>query len=385
MATNRFVGGAAAVAQVDTFTPGGTIEIGDIFILTSTGWDGVIEVVTFTATDTTPANVSVGLIAAWNASTSSACIDVTASGTVTVILTADTAGVAFSVVGTTTEAGGGAADDQTFSRAATTKNEGPNDWSSVANWSEAAVPVADDDVYIEGTFTILYGLAQSAIELDSLNRSGARIGTNPAPGWRPVYLAIGAPIVDIGYHYGPSTVTQSVPVNLDLGTVASVITIHDFGTNGTSPAVRITCKHADTTLEVRKGKVGFYNNADGDAELDIINIGYVNNKAGDSDVYIEPGCTIDTINQRGGNLNLRSALTTALTMDAGTLKTEGSGAITTLTINGGTADFTKSAVSRTVTNLKLNPGGMLRHDPASTDFTNWTEPDNPVTLSASAA
>ena len=44
MANIRWIGGATKVAQVDTFTPGGTIEADDIFILTATGWDGVLPV-----------------------------------------------------------------------------------------------------------------------------------------------------------------------------------------------------------------------------------------------------------------------------------------------------------------------------------------------------
>ncbi len=399
---NRYVGEAVAVAQVDTFTPT-NVEIGDVFTLTSIGWDGVTEVLPFTATAATAANVAAALVALWNASTSTACTGVTATGTVTIILTADTAGVAFTVTATAVQGGG--ADDQTLDRVATTKNEGPSDYSSVDNWSLGVIPVNTNDVYIEGAFTILYGLDQSAVELDSLNISGARIGTNPvtvdSASWRPVFLEIESPIVEIGYLYGVASVTQAVPVNLDLGIVASAITVHNAGSNGTSPAVRITSKHADTTLKIRKGYVGYYNNSGGDAELDYIDMEYVSSKMSDVDLYVESGCTIDTINLKAGDLALWSALTTALTIDAGTLRTEGSGAIPTLKANGGTCtlnssgtittmvidgatvDFTKVAVARTVSNLKLN-SGMLKHN-SSLTISTWTAPANPVTLTASAA
>ena len=113
-----------AVAQVDTFTPGGTIEATDVFTLTVTGENGTTASVSFIATDTSAATTSAGLIAAWNASTNPLCTGITASGTSTVILTADVAGVPFSVAGTTTESGGGAADAQTFTRVATTAKRG---------------------------------------------------------------------------------------------------------------------------------------------------------------------------------------------------------------------------------------------------------------------
>ncbi len=400
---NRYVGEAVAVVQVDTFTPT-NVEIGDVFTLTSIGWDGVTEVLPFTATAATAANVAAALVALWNASESSACTGVTASGTVTVILTADTAGVAFSVTATAVQGGG--ADDQTLDRVATTKNEGPSDYTSVDNWSLGIIPVNTHDVYAEGSFSILYGLDQSAVELDSFNTSGVRIGTNPAAGWRPVFLQVRAPVVEIGYHYGPSAVTQQVPVNLDLGSGESAsIVVHNSGSNGTSPGVRMTCVHASTVLEVRKGNVGFYNNSGGTAELDIINMGYTTNKAGDVDVFVEEACTIDTINQEAGDLLLRSALTTALTIESGTLKTEGSGAIPTMVVNGGTAtlnssgtvggtggvtvnggivDFTKSAVARTATNVKPNPGATVKYDPDVLTIT-FASPDKPVTLTASGA
>ena len=401
---NRFVGEAATVAQVDTFTPV-NIVADDIFTLTSVGWDGVTEVLSYTAVDTSATTVSAALIALWNASTSTACTGVTATGSATVILTADTAGVAFSVTGSATQGGG--ADDQALNRVATTKNEGPNDYSSVDNWSLDAIPVNTDDVFIEGAFTILYGFDQSAVELDSFNESGAQIGTNPASGWRPVPLQVRGPVGEINYHYGPSTITQKVPVILDFGSGEScVIRVHNSGSNGARPAVMITSKHQDTTLEIRKGSVGFFNNSAGDAELDYINMLYATNKAGDVDLFVEEGCTIDTIKQKGGDLLLRSALTAALTVDAGTLKTEGSGAIPTytqnggtatlnstgtmggtggITVNGGLADWTKSSEDRTLTNLKVNPGGSIKLDPSVHTTITWADPDNPVTLTASAA
>lgn len=406
---NRYVGEAAAVAQVDTFTPT-NVEVGDIFTLTSVGWDGVTEVLVFTATDTSASTVSAALIALWNDSESTACTGVTASGTATIVLTAATAGVAFSV--TATAVNGGSTDDQTLDQVATTKNEGPGDYSSVDNWSLGAVPVSTNDVYIEGPFTILYGFSQSAVELDSFNVSGAQVGTNPADGWRPVPLEVRAEVAEIGYHYGPSIITQKVPVILDFGSAElCAIRVHNSGTNGTKPAVLITSKHASTTLEVKKGSVGLFNNSDGDAQMLTATLAYVSNKAGDADLFIEPGWTIATINKTGGDLLLQTltgkTISTINIDGPGTFKAEGDGpittinykagagvstmntaggsaTITTIVIDGGTVDFTKLPAALTVTNLKLNPGGTLKRGSALT-ISTFTTPDDPVTLSASAA
>lgn len=405
VATNRYVGEAAAVAQVDTFTPGGTIEISDIFILTATGPDGVIEILTFVATDDQAGTVAAALVALWNASPSTACTGITASGTVTVILTADVAGVGFTVVGTTTETGGGAADDQTFTRVATVANTGPCDWTSAANWSNGTVPVdGDEKVYVEGDFDILYGLAQSAVELNELWISGAQIGTNPAEGRQPVYLDIESPIVHIGHSFGPTARTQTAPINLDTGTVASVITVHSTGTNGSSPAVRLTCDCATTTVEVRKGSVGIANESGETATLNKLSMLYATNKLTDAKVYVGSGVTFDTgvINQEAGALVLRSTCAT-VTIESGTMLIEAAAAMTTLTVNGGTVthnstgtlatvainnrgvvDMTRAASTQTITNCQLNTGGTIKHDPANSTITNWTEPNSPVSLRASA-
>lgn len=162
MTTRTWIGGALAGAQVTTLTVGGTIasqtfEVsvagGVIASYTAGGGDGADE-------------VAQGLVAAWNASTNPLATGVTATDTTattagTLTLTADTAGVPFAV---TLNAPGGSA---TFAQTATAASYGPNDWNTVANWEEQAIPVANDDVVIQGSNSILYGLDQSTPELDS--------------------------------------------------------------------------------------------------------------------------------------------------------------------------------------------------------------------------
>jgi len=406
VATNRWVGEAVAVAQVDTWTIAETVEIGDLFILTVVGWDGSTEVISHSATSTTKATVATELAAQWNASTHPECAKITAAGVGdTVTLTADTAGVAFTVTGATTEANGDESDSQTFEVVKTTANVGPSDWSSAANWSNGTMPVdTDNKVYVEGAFTILYGLAQSAVELDELWISGAQIGTNPASGWAPVYLDIECPIVHIGHKHGPSALTQQAPINLDTGTVASAITVHNTGTNGSAPAVRLLCACATTTVEVRKGTVGIANDAGEQAILNKLTLLYDTNRTTDAKVYVGAEVTFDTgvINQEGGELRLRStcatvtieegamtidaaAAMTTLTINGGTVTHNSSGTLATVAINGGTLDMTKSGIAQTLTNCQLNTGGTLKHDPALSTITTWTEPTGPVSLRASAA
>lgn len=103
MADNIFTGNAIAVAQVWKVTPAG-VEIGDVFTLTING-----KSISFTATAATVANVTAGLVAAWNASLIAEFAEVTASDAGThLLLTADTAGKPFIVSSSTTNTTAGA-------------------------------------------------------------------------------------------------------------------------------------------------------------------------------------------------------------------------------------------------------------------------------------
>jgi len=413
MADIRWAGEAAAVARVDKFTPA-SVEIGDIFTLTVTGLDGTTHSISFTATVATVANVTAGLTAAWNASTNALCTPITASDQTTYMkLTADTAGVGFNVTASTTN--GGAVNDQTLTKAAVTANAGPKDWSSADNWSGDAVPggAADQDVYIEDfSGDILYGLDQSGIAntLASLNIGQSftgKIGSNGAAGHAAEYLKIKATAVNIGYNYSNSTLSGSGRIKIDTGSTASTITIYNTGTAADTgkPAIRLLANSASTVIRVLKGTVSIAFEAGETTTVDTISVSYVSSINSDADVFIGDGVTMTTVAQTGGDVISRSGAT-AITSEAGTLKTYGSGAITTLNVKGGITtpnstgtitnlnvtggecDFTKSQAARTVTTAKLDPGGVLKYDPSVVTMTNKVQPyssSGAVSYTAAAA
>jgi hypothetical protein len=183
------------------------------------------------------------------------------------------------------------------------------------------------------------------------------------------------------------------------------VTIFNSGvpTTSTEPAVKIKCNNAGTTLEVLKGKVGVATGTAETSTIGTITVSYINNISGDANVYIGSSVTLTTLTKKGGYCLLRCAATTVNNY-AGSLQTEGSGAVATLNAKGGTVtsnstgtitncnvtekgdvDFTKSAQARTVTNCKLIDEGTLRADPNVVTLTNGVTFDEPVTLRASAA
>lgn len=280
-----------------------------------------------------------------------------------------------------------------------TGNEG--DWGTAANWSPVGVPVADDDVYLENSAqSVIDTLDQSAIELDSLNIAQSFTGSL---GLAATPFQIDSPIVNIGYTTGPGSPAGSPLINLVLDAVAAVITVSNTGNSAdaTKSPLRLLTNAPGTTLEIRKGKVDLANDTGQVTSIGPIVTSWLTNKAGDVDLFIGDGVTLaSTIDQRGGDLVLRSTCPT-LTVESGTTKTRGVGTITTLNakggvltldsvgtittlnIDGGTVDFTKSSGARTVTNLKLNPGGTLKQNPENDlTITNWITPDVPVSLTA---
>lgn len=396
MSDIRWTGEAEAVAQVDTFTPA-SVEVGDVFTLTITWWDGTSTSVSFTATAATVANVTAGLTAAWNDSTHALCTAITAEDNETdMTLTADTAGVPFSVAASTTDGGG--TDDQTLSRAATTASAGPSHWDSVDNWDGGAVPDGAHNVYIDNASDdIIYGLDQSSITtLTSLNIGKSftgKIGYNGASGYSGTYLQIKATTVNIGDHSGTGSPAGSGRIMLDTGSTTSTININDSASTGTDsnkPPIRILANDGSTVLNIRKGIVGVAYESGETSTLSAINISYNTNKTSDAKVYIKSGVTLTTLDKIGGECELSCAATT-VTNEAGTLKILGGGAITTLnnygtvysnstgtitTFNqfGGVADCTTSRLSRTITTLKLDQNSVFKYDPSIVTLTNKIQP-----------
>lgn len=416
MATIRWIGGVSAIAQVDTLTPGGTIEIGDLFNVTLTDERGESYTLSVAATGTTVAQVCQDLITAIAACNDPRFTRITAAGVgsvgsyTAVTLTADTAGEPFSCTVATTESGGGAADGQTFSRAATTASAGPYDANCAGNWLGGVKPVTGDTVYVE-TGKILYGMNQSAVQLAVLVVRGyeTEVGQNPPAGLLPAYLRIGATLAQIGENVGPGADQAPALVMLDVGSGTSAITVYNSGYNSDSflPSVWLKAANSSTTITVRKGIVGIgYGDGESGVTVNRVDVLYTAQKLTDATVIVGSAVTFDgsspVLNQKGGKVTLRTGVAT-VNSDDGTLITEGSGAIAALTIKramvvsnstgtvtaasvegSGVLDTTKSDTPRTIGTVHLHVGATFKRNTALT-VTNPITFDEPVSISVQAA
>jgi len=384
MAINQWIAAAEAVAQVDTFTPA-NVGIGNVFTLTVTGFDGTSHVISYTAAAATVADVTAGLTDAWNNSTNSLCTPITAADNTTdLTLTADTAGSAFQVASSAT---GGTA---TFTRVATTANDGPGVWSSGENWSLGNPPGengAGEEVYVQdSSVDILYGLDNSAATntIDALHVTASftgKIGWNETAGYVGDYLQIKATNIFIGENFEGTSAASSSRIKIDAGTVAtSVIVYNTSRTSDTNKAAfRFLCNNASSKItEIRKGTVSVAALEGETSTIGSVLTSYDTNKSSDSQLTLGRGVTITTYEQIGGKGTVKCA-TTNTTCSAGTLLLV-EGAITNLTVKGGevipvttdtittclvyggTCDFTRSSEQRTVNTLKVGSGATLNID-----------------------
>lgn len=399
MATISWRGDAPAVAQVDTLTPGGTIEVGDKFIVTING-----KSVSYSATGTTVASVCTGLAAALEASTIPEFEEIDwTDNTTNVLATAATPGKPFTLSVSTTESNGGAADAQTFGKSTTTASSGPNDVSIAANYSGNALPSNGDTLILEAGGSLLYGLdALAAVTLAELRISDSFINPVGLPDinedagsdnsyaeYRPQYLQVGATLQNIGQ---VDRGGGSGRVKIDNGSVATTLNIFSTGASLDQNRGAVIWKGTDSTnvLNVMRGTVDVAPFPGEVATIATVRIGYRNNQASDSIVVLGTGVTLTTINISGGVLTTQSNVTTVnqtggelihaagtlgtLNLDGGAVRYRSAGTLTTANIGSdGNLDFRQDMRTRTVTNCDLFERAEL-HDPFGTvTFTNGVD------------
>jgi len=389
MATHVWQGGMAAVAQVDTLTPA-NVEVDDVFTATIND-----KSISFTATAATVGNVTAGITAAWNASTEPEFAEITATDSTThVTLTADTAGVPFTV--TATETDGGGTDDQTFTRAASTANAGPNLWIA-GNFDSNTLPANGDTVIFENNnIDCLYLLDQSGVNLAALTIKQSYTGKIGLPEWnannygeyRTTYLKLNdCTAVTIGQGEG----NGSGRLKIDAGSnAASGLTVWNKGTRAETgiPCMLYKAGHADGTVTVIKGDVGVAIFGSETATVKTLQVGYLDSRTGDSTVICGDGVTLNgagstvtvdggevdlgdnavlTVTQTGGEVTLDgSATCTTWHLDGGTAYYKSTGTLTTVNVGGGgSLDFRRDMGSRTVTNCSVYQGYAI-HDPLKT-------------------
>lgn len=399
MASPAWIGQCAATYDVWTFTPGGTIEVGDIFNVICNG-----KTLAVVAAGTTVASVVASIVAAWNALSDALYPEfreyTAVNSTTTVTCTANTAGIPGTFTVTTTETGGGAADAQTFVASNATPATGPNFWSNAKNWDTGIVPVdTDTPVIADSDVPILYGLDQSAgpLILASLTILSTYTGAIGLPRrnsrgyqeYRTQYLSCTITALNVGQGSGAG----SGRIKINTGSAQTTVNVFGTGRTKESGVESFIWKgtHASNALNVTQGSVGVAIFPAETATLSGgLKVGFETSQASDAQVRCGSGLTLSgTITQTGGTVELNSAYTT-LNKTGGTFTHRGSGAVTTvnnregtyydestgtytLVEQQGTYDRRRVLAAKTITTMRVYKGSKTYTPYGPVTYTNAVE------------
>lgn len=350
MATRSWQGHTVAVARVLTVTP--TAANTTVYTL-GTG-DGLTKTVSYTSDGSaTVAEITAGLVTAWNASTAAELAEITAADITTAFtLTGDTAGKYFSI--TSTGAG-------TLSPATTTESQGPEDSTSANNWG-GTTPADTDDLIVENSAVAMkYRLGQSTIELTSLtirksmtgdiglevenDDAGTTRATQAYREYRDTYWNIDATTITFGRGDGSGCRAKL------WSTVTTTLNVHGTGSTKWDTDVYPLVFKGDDASNV----LNMIGDAAGNVDIapyagDTAVFATINKASGT--LRLGTGVTLTTVNQAAGDITIQSAATT-VNQNGGTSTINGAGAITSLNVNSGTCFHNGNG---TITTLRLFDG-----------------------------
>jgi len=255
------------------------------------------------------------------------------------------------------------------------------DLGAAGSYSPSGVPVNDDELwfYSGSPDEITDNLdALAAVTLTACHFLQEWTGTVSD------YIELGITTVYIGEHYGTGTPGGSPNLRVK---VTGAATIHVLDTSTTSsedyqPPVLVHLNSVDAELNVRKGIVGLGAATPGEtAEVAMVRASYVTNMDGDARVMIGPGVGCGGVELTGGRVQAFCALPD-ITVAAGELVVDGSGALGNVIVSGGRlvsnttgtttevtlsgdgiVDYLRNPANRTVTDIIVEGGTLLIDDP----------------------
>lgn len=386
MATILWRGDAPTVSQVDTVT---FASIADTDYTTFT-INGKSVVVTATASTTTQETYAALCVTTLEASTIPEFVELTYTSSASGLFTTGASdGRPFTMTATGT--------NMTASRSTTTTASSPNDAGLAANWSGGALPVNSDDVIFENsTVDCLWNLGSlSAVTLASLKIKQSYSGRIGLPvltdtgyyEYRTRELTISSTVVNVGEGEGLGTRRCF----LNLGSAATTVSVYDTGGPEDSSVGAFVFRgtNASNVLRVARGDVGVGMLKSTDAAtLATVEISYVDDVNGDSRVRLGPTCTLTAIEVYGGDVDIYSDFA-SLVQEGGRVKChEGVSPATSIDILEGVCEYRSSGTltqgyvasggelifwglsTRTVTNLSIYAGAIVRDRFKTVTFTN---------------
>jgi len=372
---------ALAVAQLDTLTPA-NVEVGDIFEIVVNN----IVMASYTAAVATVADVTAGLVDAWNLQEHPYAKYITASDlTTSMTLTADVAGWPFNVFATAVN--GGATDNQTLVIVHTTVATGPNFADNDDNWidetGDSRAPISGSDYYflnssigccfnfgslsaltnvnchIEQSFTGMLGLNPDGFAYSS---DGISVDLN-APEYRPTRFSSGVSgTTYVGARSGPTAQYGSGRIRL---TVRGDIIVYDTASvgidAGRSPLNLYFPWGGTPNCYILGGssiEIGSRQSGPGAGAI-IANL-IVEPSATNVEVFLDSSSDVTLFRQNAGLVHFDTT-TAALTMElnGGTCNTSGVFNVDSIVVNGGVANIGHSNGASPIIDLLTQNGGEV--------------------------
>lgn len=370
MATRVWNPSAIVTRQVDTFTIGGTLEIGDLLIITI-GQSAFSHSATSATLATAASAMAVALQEAITAGTYPEFTGLTAAYTSggAFTLTGKSSGEPFTAVATTTESNGGAADAQTFGSSTTTTATSQNHWIA-ANFGGTLPIDADTVVVPAGSEPIYWGLDQSGIQPTlMIVAKGVVIGLperheDDYDEYRDTYLKIGPVTLRVGETGGSS----GTRIKINTGTDPCAATIFATGTSADSsdgiPAF-LFLGTGTISMNALAGTVGIAYHGGEAATVATLRIDEATVTAGS-------GATLTTVTHTGKKtITVDSNVTTLNIYGGGTAIVKGTATATTVNCDNGTFDDQGSGTKTTVV-LGAKGVGTKENNPVPVTWTNTT-------------
>lgn len=387
MATPRWRGGATPVAQVNTFLFGGTWEADDLIRVTAGAKIKDLtagSATTNTVVSNTDTNIDALSTTVYPEIKSTESGITASSSTATLTLTANTAGVPFTISLTPLESDGSAAGAQTIEGAGTvttgtalTANNGPNVWSTAANWDTGIAPTTGDTFYLDNNdHDILYGLSVAGATVAAGHISMSFTGTlglpkantlgTEYPEYRTDYLTLDCS----AWHIGTGVGQGSGRLKINSGTVQTAVNVYNTGSPLESDIEALVWKgtHASNTLTARgDASVGV---AIFGAETAVIATLTVDDNAR---VRCGPGTTLTTINVNNGELEVNSNIAGTITVLGGKVTINLTATVAQLTLRGGECVYNSTGTVSGNTVLAGDAVLDLSQAPGAVTFSNPIE------------
>ena len=377
MAATTWEGRLVARAQIDTVTVANTWATGDTATITIGGKALVLTV----GTDTTVTQVALAIKEMINNvteadqtgtgdhtfSATNDIVDITATSAAGVVtVTADTAGVPFTMTASEVTAG-----DGTATRAAGTANQSPNDANAAGNWSNG-VPT-DIAIIKDSASSLKWNLdALAAVEMTSVTIESTFTGDIGLP---PERVTAGATFAEPHEQYWQFKDIATLKIGEGDGTGSSRIKIDlSVGTNPSTVYVYLTAASSggipSVLLKSPSGKNNILYNYGGSVGIaalagEVADFATITQSGSASELVIgADAVNLDELNVSAGTVDCRIAYTAA-NITGGTVTVGGVGVPAITNIYGGTVTFNSTA---TPTTVNLGGGTCTHNGPAPTNL-----------------